>query len=425
VAEWLAWIREAERLFDDKKFDEAAGLAERVLRANPDSAQAHQVLGLVLLERGRAEEAVPWLVKTLEIQPDLVPSHNGIGQCFFLLDDLERAVAHFDTALYLQPEDPHAHFNRALSWLKLRRYREGWLEYEWRWKGGMIQRPGYARPRWDGSPLNGRTILVHTEQGLGDVLQFLRFIPLLKERGSGRVILACQRALLSLLKDVPYVDGRIALDEPAVVPFDLHAPLLSLPALLRLEEEIVPPTVAYLAADPERVERWRPRIQGLPGFRVGLYWQGRPTFKYDHLRSIALEHYAPLASVDGVSLVSLQRGPGEEQIAPNRGRVPMEVFPELNRDAPFVDTAAIMELLDLVITSDTATAHLAGALGRPVWVPLPIGADWRWLLERADCPWYPTMRLFRQKAFRDWPGVFREITAALRVEVESRCGGQA
>ena len=419
TAEWPAWVKQAEKLFDQKKFDEAFTLAQQALKIVPDNGPALQVEGLVYSERGRYWEAIDRLGKALRQQPDLVPSHNGLGRCYFLLGKLERALTHLETALRLQPDHGFAHFNRSMSLLKLGRYREGWLEYEWRWNCKLIARPEIPRPRWDGSPLQGRSILIHTEQGLGDVLQFVRFLPQLKLQG-GRVVLACQKALHKLLKPLPFVDEWFPIDEPGTINFEVYCPLLSLPGMLGVDEASIPRDVPYIFADEARKQRWQPRIRSLPGFKVGIAWQGSPTFHGDELRSIPLSQFESLAGVEGVSLVSLQKGHGIEQAELNRERVPLTLFPELDQDGAFVDSAAIVHYLDLIITSDSAVAHLAGSLGRPVWVLLGVSCDWRWQSERSDSPWYPTMRLFRQQTMGDWAGVFREVAEALRAETARR-----
>ncbi len=432
--DWFDWVKQAEKLFDQKQYDEAAILAERVLQANPLCAQAHQVAGMVLSERGKYQEAMVRITRGLSLQPDMVPSHNALGRCQFLLGNLDEALTHIRTALALQPDHAFAHFNRAMIWLKQGNYHEGWPEYEWRWPCNLVQRPAIPRPRWDGAPLQGRAILVHTEQGLGDVLQFVRLLPELKRMG-GRIVFACQKALHTLLKPLSFIDDWFPIDEPGQINFDIYTPLLSLPGLLDINDENMPRTVPYVFADPKRIEQWQPYIQNLPpyptlspsggegrvrgGFKVGLCWQGSPTFKNDEFRSIPLATFAPLAQVPGVTFVSLQKGPGEEQIEPNRAALPLQVIPDLDRDATFVDTAAILQHLDLLITSDTATAHLAGALGRPVWVLVSVGGDWRWLTNRSDSPWYPSMRLFRQKVFADWSGPVNDVVAALRSAVQA------
>jgi hypothetical protein len=424
VPDWLAWARQAEQLYLQSKVQEAAALAERALRQEPGCALAHEVLGLVMQAKDRLPEAIAHLGQSLALQPGSIRAHNELGRCYYLLEDLDRALFHFERTLFLQPNHVFAHFNRGTVLLKRRFCREGWFEYEWRALAGLVQWPTVPLPRWDGSPLQGRSILVHTEQGLGDVLLFVRFLPALKRQGA-RVVFACQKALHTLLKPLTCVDEWFPIDEPGKITFQVCCSLLSLPGLLDVEEATIPREVPYVPVDPERVERWRPRIAALPGLKVGICWQGSPTFQGDHRRSISLAHFAPLAAVPGVTLVSLQKGQGVEQIEANRGRVPLVVFDDLDRDAALVDTAAIMQHLDLVVTSDTSIPHLAGALGRPVWVMLPMGCDWRFLSGRADSPWYPTMRLYRQKSFRDWPGVFAEVAAALQaVSGERRPSGR-
>jgi uncharacterized protein (TIGR03032 family) len=413
VTSWQSTLQEAEKLFDQKELEQAEHLARQVLRSRPDCPRALQVLGLVCSERRQTQEAIDWLQQALARQPDLAPAHNGLGLCHFQFDDLDRALYHFNRALCIDPAYVHAHFNRALIWLKRGQYAEGWIEYEWRFPAGLVQRPKIPRPRWDGSPLNGRALVLHTEQGIGDVLQFIRLVPRLREQG-GRIVLACQRPLHALLRTLPFIDDWFPIDQQATVNFDIYLPLLSLPGLLEITEENLPRKVPYVFAQPERVRRWEGRLAGLSGLKVGLCWQGSPTFRGDHNRSIPLEHYRALRQVPGLSLISLQKGPGEEQIPAQREGLALTVFDDLDTEAAFVDTAALMQHLDLVITSDTAMAHLAGALGRPVWVLLGVGADWRWLLERSDSPWYPTMRLFRQKAPGDWSGVFAEVVAELQ-----------
>jgi hypothetical protein len=416
---WIVCVQQAEQLFDKRQFDEAVELAERALRMNPAAAAAYQVLGLTALERDRPYEGIPRLKRALALRPDLLHSHNGLGRCYYMLGEADRALHHFNAAIFLQPDYAFAHFNRSLIWLRQGRYKEGWAEYEWRWTCGLVKKTDVPCPRWDGSPLEGRSIFIHTEQGIGDVLQFVRLLRPLKTMAS-RVVLACQKPLHALLRQLPYVDEWFPIDEPGQITFDLYSPLLSLPGLLGIDEQTIPRDVPYVFAEPERVERWRRRIEGVPGFKLGLCWQGNPTFKTDSLRSIALEHFAPLAAVPSVSLISLQKGVGTEQIEPNRERIPLRIFDDLDQEAALVDRAALMQQLDLIVTCDTGIAHLAGAMGRPVWLMVPIGSDWRWLEDRSDSPWYPSMRLFRQKAFQDWKGAFREAAAALAAEVGSR-----
>jgi hypothetical protein len=290
------------------------------------------------------------------------------------------------------------------------RFEQGWPGYEWRWKveefGAL---PPLHQPQWDGSPLEGRTILIRTEQGLGDTLQFIRYIPLVHRRG-GRVILLSQPPLTRLQACIPGVERLLAHGDP-VPEFDVHVPLLSLPGLLGTRLETVPADVPYLEAEPPLVEAWRHRLGSYPGFKVGIVWQGNPKYLQDRARSTCLAQFAPLARVPGVHLFSLQKGPGAEQLTART-----EWFPVTDLGsglADFADTAAVLKHLDLVVSVDTSVAHLAGALGLPVWVALPHAADWRWLMGRDDSPWYPTMRLFRQTGPGQWEDVFRRIAEAL------------
>lgn len=413
--DWIVYARSAEERCNQKQYAQASQLAEQALQLQPNCAVAHHVLGTICLEQGRPKEAIDRLARALTIRPDLARSHHALGRCHMFQGDPATALEHFNRALFLQPGFAQAHFARAQALLKLGRFAEGWPEYEWRWPCNLVARPSIPCPRWDGSPLNGRSILVHTEQGLGDVLQFIRLLPLLQLApiGAGRVIFACQTALQPLLRNLPSVDEWFPIGQPGPINFDLYTPLLSLPGLLGIDEAKIPRDVPYITANQARVEQWRQLISTLSGFKVGLCWQGSPTFPGDTFRSIPLKNFAPLANVSGVTLLSLQKGAGEEQIEPNRHILPLKTFGELDRDGAFIDRAAIMQHLDLVITSDTSVAHLAGALGRPVWVLLSIGCDWRWLVGRCDSPWYPSMRLFRQSSPGDWPSVFQEVAAAL------------
>jgi hypothetical protein len=294
-------------------------------------------------------------------------------------------------------------------------FEQGWPSYEWRWKckefGSM---PPLRAPLWDGSPLDGRTILIHAEQGLGDTLQFIRYVPLVQQRG-GRVIMMCQPPLMRLLAHCPGIERLIPHGETPP-EIDLHVPLLSLPKLLGTTVESVPADGPYLDADSDLVEIWRHRLAAYPGFKIGIAWQGNPKFRLDRIRSIPLAQFAPLADVPGVHLLSLQKGAGGEQLAAPERRFPVtDLGCQLDETTgAFMDTAAVMKNLDLVITSDTSIAHLAGALGVPVWVALNDVPDWRWLLNRDDSPWYPPMRLFRQRRTGHWEDVFDRIAEALR-----------
>jgi hypothetical protein len=300
-----------------------------------------------------------------------------------------------------------------MLWLVQGNLEEGWPEYEWRWRCKDAFERAFDQARWDGSPLNGRTILLHAEQGLGDTIQLVRYAPMVHERGGG-VVLECQKPLERLLARSPGID-QLVTQGSALPSFDVHLPLLSLPGVFRTTLATVPGTAPYVFADPDLVEYWRQELSTLSGRRIGIVWQGSPTYNSDTRRSIPLTEFAPLARVPGVHLISLQKGLGVEQLKalPEGFRV-LDLSERLDQTAgPFMDTAAVIMNLDLVIAPDTAIAHLAGALGARVWVALATSPSWRWLLDRDDSPWYPTARLFRQRENGSWLGVMEQIAEAL------------
>jgi tetratricopeptide (TPR) repeat protein len=380
----------------------------------PGFPEAHNNLGNVLVRQGRFAEAAAAYEEALTLRPNYLQAHSNLGHALKELGRFDEAMAHLEEALRLQPDNADAHWNRALLWLLRGDFERGWPEYEWRWPAHRLQPRAFKEPRWDGGRLDGRTILLHGEQGLGDTLQFIRYAPLVHERG-GKVIVECHAALVRLVQKVTGVER--ALPPNSELPaFDVYAPLLSLPGILHTTLATVPAKVPYLDADLALVEKWRSELTALGSFKIGIAWQGNPAFAGERQRTVPLEHFAALAAVPGVRLISLQKGPGAEQLQKRTDRVPvLDLGPRLDETAgPFQDTAAIMQCLDLVVSSDTAIPHLAGALGVPVWVALPHVPDWRWLLGRDDSPWYPTMRLFRQSRPGDWEGVFKQIAADVR-----------
>jgi tetratricopeptide (TPR) repeat protein len=411
-------------LLEQGRPEEAEGCFRRALQLRPDYGEAHNNLGLALQQQGRPGEAVAAFRHTLQLRPDDAEVHANVGSALLEQGRPAAAVAAFRDALRLKPDFADAHVNLAMTWLLMGDFAHGWPEYEWRWrstKGAPLQRH-FPQPLWDGAPLAGRTILLHAEQGLGDVLHFIRYAPLVKERG-GRVTVECAGSLARLLAGCPGIDRLVArgTDLPA---FDVHAPLLSLPGILGTTPATVPANVPYLFADDQLVEQWRREVGGAGGFKVGIGWQGNP--KPDRAgagrRAIPLAQFRALAGLPGVRLFSLQKGPGAEQLHQGPDHLPVtDLGPRLDETAgAFMDTAAVMRNLDLVVSSDTALAHLAGALGVPVWVALPFAPHWCWQLGRADSPWYPTMRLFRQAEPCDWSGVFARMAEELGKEVFAR-----
>ncbi len=409
-------------LAEQENLDEAVANYQQALRLKPEYPEAHLNLGTALRAQGNLQGAVASLNQALRLKPSYAEALNGLAVALGDQGNVHEAVACYQKALDLKPDYAEAHNNLGMAWLILGNFEQGWPEYEWRWQCEQSL-PSFSQPRWDGSFLPDDTILLHVEQGLGDTLQFIRFAPLVKER-VGKVVVACQRALVRILARCPGIDLVITQGDP-LPHFDVRAPLLSVPGILKTSLATLPATVPYLFADPDLVERWRQDLEQSPGFKIGIAWQGNPKYRADRFRSIPLEQFAPLARLEGVRLLSLQKGPGTEQLAALAGRFPVtDLGSKLDEaSGPFMDTAAVLKCLDLVVTSDTALAHLAGALGVPVWVALPFIPDWRWLMHREDSPWYPTMRLFRQSERGNWPAVFERIAGEVKKLLAQRSRG--
>ncbi len=394
-----AWA-EAEQSFD------------RALALQPGYADAHYNLANTLVEAGRLDEAERSFRRAIELAPRDWQAHNNLGNLLKLWGRHGEALAQFDAALGCNPQAAEAHRNRALLKLLLGDFAAGWPEYEWRKRLPGYGGTQYAQPEWQGEPLAGKTLRICAEQGLGDVIQMVRYAPLLAEYDA-RVHLECPPTLHALLTGAPGIDKLVARGDGE--PFDAYVPMFSLPTILGTTLETLPGGVPYLAAEEQRAATWRPELAAEQALKIGIAWQGNRDFAGDAYRSVPLSEFEPLARVPGAKLFSLQKGPGSEQLPPLAQRLHIvDLAPRLDNDGhAFVDTAAVMRSLDLVVTSDTAIAHVAGALGVPVWLALQYSPNWRWLLERADCPWYPTMRLFRQRHFGAWSDVFADIAAAL------------
>ena len=390
------------------RFAEALESHERALLLDPGSANAHNNRGAALALMGRLEESILCFDNAIALKPDSVQAHTNRGKHLADLNRPQEALASYERAAAIQPHSAEAHFGRSLILLTQGRYDEGWPVYEWR-KRRVAEEAFHpqGRPAWTGAEdITGKTLFIEAEQGLGDTIQFCRYAPLAAERGA-KVVMTAQESLVALLKSL---DPRVAIVPVGEIPahFDYHSALLSLPLAFGTTVETIPAAIPYLKADPARVARFRERI-GTSGFRIGICWQGS---YIAGIRSFPLTSFEDIAALPGVRLISLQKGAGTEQIEGLPAGMTVETLDDgFPRD--FSDTAAAMEALDLVISCDTSVAHLAGALGRPCWTVLRHGADWRWLIRRSDTPWYPGMRLFRQPAPGDWPGIFRQMTAEI------------
>jgi hypothetical protein len=371
-------------------------------------------VGGALRRQGKWAAATASFRRALRVQPDNSAAYRNLGYLSYEQARFDEAIEHLEHAIRVQPADADAHFSLSTIYLRLGDFRRGWAEHEWRFEAWpeTARGPQPSQPRWDGAPLKGRRILLRAEFGLGDTLQFIRYAALVRRRG-GRVLVACQGQLLPILKTCPGIDGAVALEGP-LPDCDVHAPFLSLPHIFGTTLDTVPADVPYLAADAKLVERWRRELGASRDFKIGIAWQGNPDHLADRERSVSLTQFAPLARVPGVRMFSLQKGAGSEQLRTAAFPV-VDLGSRLDEDTgPFLDTAAVMANLDLIVAVDTAVAHLAGALGVPVWVPLHFVGDWRWLEEREDTPWYPSMRLFRMEAPNTWEPVFRRLARAAR-----------
>lgn len=353
--------------------------------------------------------------------PDNTYAWVNRGSALRYLDRCDEAIASFDRAIELDPQLAEAHWNKGLLCLSIGDFARGWAGYEWRWRRhGEMQPREFAQPQWRGENLIG-----NAEQGFGDSIQFVRYLPLVAQNGA-KIVLELPDSLMPLIEDIDGIDGKYRRGD-LLPPFNVHCPLLSLPLAFGTTLASIPALVPYLLPPSARVEIWRKRLSHVDKPRIGLVWSGKPTHKNDHNRSIALSLLEPLMSIPGVTFVSLQREYREVDL-PVLDRLPILRLDEALTD--FADTAAVIGELDLVIAVDTAVAHLAGAMAKPLWIMLPHIQDWRWMRGRADSPWYPTTRLFRQMQIGDWSGVItragQEFAAFAGVPAPRRsdCVGQ-
>lgn len=401
-------------LISQRRADEAAVFLRHAIRLRPEMTGAYNNLGLALAELGKYEEAEAIYEEALRLDPNYSEAHVNLGNAFKEEARLTESLACYDIALWLKPQSATARWNRSLALLQSGDFDRGWLEYASRHlRKGAAQARTFQVPGWDGSALDGRRVLVYSEQGLGDVVQFVRYAGLLKEAGAC-VLFEAPSPLACLLSSCPLID-RLIIEGESLPQFDIHVSIMDLPRLFHTRLQSVPTGIPYIFAEPGRVNRYRERLKAVEGLKVGIAWQGNPHHQWDRHRSVPLTFFEPLAAVKGVQLVSAQRGPGVEQIDGLGSRFPLIQL--LERSLPdeegVADTAAIVANMDLVVTVDTAVAHIAGAMGKPVWVVLSTMVDWRWLLDREDSPWYPSMRLFRQERRGDWPPVFARVAAEL------------
>tara|TARA_R110002095_G_scaffold2261_2_gene9441 strand:+ start:4143 stop:5918 length:1776 start_codon:yes stop_codon:yes gene_type:complete len=398
-----------------RQYAEAIRLYEAVLETNPDHYQILVSLSYVYELMGDGPSAVKTAQRSIQAAPDQPEGYNNLGVAFKLEHQIEVACENFLKALSLRSDFAMAEFNLATMRMLQGDLAAGWQGYERRVDIDPTSQPSYPGPRWQGEPLEGKTIFLWCEQGFGDTLLFMRFAIELKRRGAARVLLLCQTELAELLKGIPEID-QILIEGDEIPRFDYQSPLLSVPLHLKTSLETIPVGVPFVVPDPERQLYWHDTLSKYEGKKVGLNWCGNLKFSRNEFRSVPLQTFLPLKEVDGVQLVSLQQVNGLEQIEPLKESWNLlQPGSEYQTEAgSFREAAALIQNLDLVITTDTAIAHLAGSLGVPVWILISKIPDWRWLLDRTDNPWYPTARLFRQEKLGDWEPVMAEVQTELK-----------
>ncbi len=392
--------------------DAVAALRQAVSLA-PDSAPAHANLGNALLEQDAMAEAEAAFRRAIALDPGLAEAHSGLGYLLSNLHRFDEAIAACERAIQLRPDFAEAHWNQGFAYLLAGDFEHGWEKYEWRKRHPRFAAAyrTFDAPTWEGEDVAGRTLLIHAEQGLGDSMQFIRYAEPLAARGA-RVVVACDRALIALFRRVRGVVE--AVDKNGTMPpFDLWIDQMSLPRVTRTRLDTIPVPGAYLSADPARASAWRRDLAAAiaAGPKIGLVWAGNPQHSNDRRRSMPVEAVRPLVAVPGLAFVSLQVGAHSRDVERLK---PAPIVDITGRLTDFMETAAVVDNLDLVIAVDTSVAHLAGAMGKPVWTLLPFDPDWRWVVARPDdTPWYASMRLFRQSRLGDWDGVAGRVAAAL------------
>jgi tetratricopeptide (TPR) repeat protein len=412
-----ALINRAEVLFDLDRQAEAFAAYDHIVTHWPDSAGVFNSLGIASHALGRYDEALAQYGKALSIDPKHVNAWYNAGIALRVLGRYDAALIHFARAVAVKPDFADAHYNAAMCKLEAGDFAAGWPLYEWRLQATQRapRQRKFAQPLWLGDrDIAGKTILLWTDEGAGDMMQMARYAPLLSAQGA-RVVLEAWAPLARLLERMTGISEVVAYGEN-LPEFDLHCPIMSLPLAFKTTLDTIPADIPYLRADDARVVAWRERLAALPGRKVGLTWAGNPHYPLDKHRSIALSQLAPLGSVRDVTFVSLQKSAAAQQAATQPvWELPTDLIlcdwtAEL---IDFDDTAALIAALDLVISVDTATVHLAGALGKPVWMLNRYDTCWRWLRDRDDSPWYPSLRLFRQLQPGDWAGVVERVRTEL------------
>ncbi len=420
-----AWVYLGMVLHDQRRYSEAVEAYRHALELMPDFPIALNNLGNALRYLGAVEEADACFQRAIDLKPDYLNAYKNRGTLHVWTGRLDLGLRYYQQALEIDPQEAELHRNLGVIYLLRGEFERGWKEYRWRWRVGDLRRPTDRIPVWRGEALQGRRILLSAEQGLGDTIHFVRYARLLRECGAVTTVY-CQPALLALLQQHRELGDIVPNSLSWEGHFDFQCSLIDAADVLNTDLSNIPAMQPYLRPAPNLVQYWQRRLPSRSQtLRIGIAWQGNPDHQADAFRSVPLQYFERIAEVPDVELVSLQRGFGSEQIVRWRGRVPIVELPHDvdTTSGAFMDTAAIMGQLDLVITTDTSIAHLAGAMGVPVWIALGYIPDWRWLLERSDSPWYPSVRLFRQPELNRWDAVFDAMRDALTERRAEVVGG--
>jgi tetratricopeptide (TPR) repeat protein len=397
----------ASRHHQSGRLAEAEAVYRQILAVEPQNARALQLMGVVLHQRGNSAAGSELIRRAIQIDPSSPDFHSNLGVVLADCGQYDEALACYRQAVRLAPYDPDFHWNMAINLLSRGDFREGWDEFEWRLRSpGRNLNRGFPQPQWNGSDLTGKTILLHTEGGFGDAIQFIRYVPYVARRG-GQIILDCQGELVRLFELLPGV-SRVFRRYDALTHFDFQIPLQSLPRVFQTTLANIPADVPYLTAPQQSAQYWKEQLATEPGPKVGLVWAG--SHAHSGRRTNSLEIFAPLAEFPGIRFFSLQKGPESKRPSP-RG---LSIVDYTDQMSDFADLAAFIDNLDLVISVDTSVAHLAGAMAKPVWTLVGYALDFRWLRNRLDSPWYPTMRLFRQEKGEKWISVVERVAQELK-----------
>ena len=400
-----AWQRQG-------KFEEAIACYQQCLTLEPNDALTYNNLGSAFKVINKLEEALACFQQGLILEPNNAGYYNNLAVFWEEQRQYEKGIKYCELALEIDPDYVKSHWNISIMLLRLGNFTRGFEEYEWRWRREQSPPRTLPKPLWDGANLEGKTILLQAEQGMGDLIQFIRYVPLIRGRG-GHIIVECHPPLVRLLETFVGVEKVVAIGE-SLPEFDVYIPLLSLPRILGTTLATIPAEIPYIY--PLETVSFKLDPPAKSGLKVGLVWAGNPSNQDDRNRSCSLHHFLSLINLPNIAFYSLQKGPKAAEINQISEPVPLQDLSSQLND--FADTAAVIAQLDLVITVDTAVAHLAGAMGKPVWVLLGYNPDWRWMCDREDSPWYPSVRLFRQNSPGNWQEMLARVREALKQLVD-------